>query len=211
MLEKRLALFKVENRSLSNVLHYLSYEVLEREVIVNTEILNRDTAKSENATSISLSLKDTTVAQILDAIVAVVGGRYYWQQFGDSHIVSVIPRKKDGDSSYPPNVTIDEFRYKDITPYSCMREAICDGLGGELGEDWMFRGMGHSELQPQFDISLQQATIRQILNTMSRETDYEWHYRENHRFSFWGRVVPIPGRASRFRGWFWRVSEETES
>ncbi len=137
MLQRKLASFEFKGRSLRGAFHYLSHELLGRKIIINTEILDRDTA-----ISVSLRLKDITVSQILDAIVETTEGRYYWQQFEDSHVVSVIPRGKEKDISYPPNVTIDEFRYENITPYSCMRRAICDGLGGKLGGDWMFRGIG---------------------------------------------------------------------
>jgi hypothetical protein len=181
MLEKKLFSFEIDNLSLGNALHHLAQE---GNILINMELLEQDCIRLEdspNAVGISLRLNDVTIRQALDILMKTVEHRYYWQQFEDSQIINIIPAEKRGDNTYLPNLTVKSFQYEYITPLSCMERLITD----ELGKRWLKRVMGHIEAQPRFNINLQDATVRQILNTMSKATFFDWRYLGT-KFALWG-------------------------
>jgi hypothetical protein len=181
MLEKKLISFKIDNLLFGEALHRLARE---GGILINMELLEQDYPRdSKELVGISLHLKDVTIRQVLDVLMEKTKHRYYWRQFGDSRVINVIPVERSKDKTHLPNLIVESFRYEDITPHICIRELIKK----VLGEEWIMMGQGDFKSQPRFSINLHNVTAREVLNTMSEETNFEWRYLGNN-LVFWGRT-----------------------
>ena len=178
MIDKKLVSFETENQSFVAALYQLAKQ---GEILINMEILNGPQQAEDKRT---LRLKDVTVREVLDILMETVEHRYNWQPFehSDSGVISVIPAEKIDDPGYLPNRIIDSFKHEELVSLLCMKSLFPP-------EVWSRRMMRSEDVQPTFSLHVQNASVRYILNSMSKATSFIWSYFPPV-FSLWG-MTPL--------------------
>ncbi len=124
----------------------------------------------EDSELISFDANDIAVRELLDRLVALAP-RYVWR--ADGEYINFVLRDAYKAKGYPLNARMSEYKVEDM-PYARASSVLL----GELYDTTGFafgRGLRHPpDFGPTVTTSMRNASVREILNEIARQTDMCW-------------------------------------
>lgn len=181
--EKKTSSFEIKDKSITEAVNKLSEEA---KVLCCHEYMPENYTQWWEQTNgikrkLSVTINDMTPKEILDKFAALSDNTWYWEEC--QGVVNIIPKERKGAEDYLLNKMVASFRVEDKK----FSDAIFL-LGKQTGEKQKIAVIDRwGKDQSLVNIDVENTTVRQILDIMTKQTGRVWIYDGKNRFVLLGR------------------------